>query len=161
MSVRLRASVPEDAEAIAAVQVRSAQAGFADFRPPGALDTLDPALRVPLWRERLPLVAESEDGIVGFAHFGPSEGEPASEIYRFFVAPEHWGEGIGQSLMAEALRQLHALGFVEAVVWVHEDNRRARRFYEACGWRPDGAERDEEAFGETVRELRCRIPLSR
>jgi ribosomal protein S18 acetylase RimI-like enzyme len=35
--LRLRQSVAEDAEAIAAVQVRSAQAGFAGFRPPGCV----------------------------------------------------------------------------------------------------------------------------
>ena len=157
--VRLRASVPEDAEAIAAVQVRSAQIGFADFRPAGALDTLDPALRVPLWRERLPLVAESEEGIVGFAHFGPNEEEPVGEIYRFFVAPERWGEGVGQALMACALEQLRARGFSRAILWVHADNPRARRFYEAGGWRPDGAERDEEAFGQVVKELRYRLTL--
>jgi GNAT superfamily N-acetyltransferase len=156
---RLRPSVPEDAEAIASVQVRSAQAGFAHFRPPGALGTLDPALRVPLWRERLPLVAEAEEGIVGLAHFGPSKAEAGGEIYRFFVAPERWGEGIGKALMASALEQLRAAGHSQAILWVHAENGRARRFYEAAGWRPDGAERDEEAFGEVVKELRCRIDL--
>ncbi|HEX4324807.1 MAG TPA: GNAT family N-acetyltransferase [Gaiellaceae bacterium] len=156
---RLRPSVPEDAEAIAAVQVRSAQAGFAHFRPPVALATLDPALRVPLWRERLPLVAEGAEGIVGLAHFGPSEAEKAGEIYRFFVAPECWGEGIGRALMASALEQLRVAGHSQAILWVHADNGRARRFYEAAGLRPDGAERDEEAFGEVVKELRYRIDL--
>jgi GNAT superfamily N-acetyltransferase len=157
--LRLRPSVPEDAEAIADVQVRSAQAGFAHFRPPGALDTLDPALRVPLWRERLPLVAEAGEGIVGFAHIGLNEVEPVGEIYRFFVAPERWGEGVGQTLMARVLEQLRETGFRQAVLWVHADNGRARRFYDAAGWRPDGAERDEEAFGEVVKELRYRIEL--
>jgi hypothetical protein len=47
-----RRSVPEDAEAIAIVQIRSAQVGFAMFRPADAMATLDPAARVPLWRER-------------------------------------------------------------------------------------------------------------
>ena len=156
---RLRPSQPEDAEAIAGVQVRSAQAGFAGFRPPGALDTLDPALRVPLWRVRRAVVAEAEEGIVGFAHFGPTEAEPAGEILRFFVAPEHWGEGIGRALMEFALEQLRVTGFSQAVLWVHAPNQGARRFYEAVGWRLDGGERDEEAFGEVVKELRYRIDL--
>jgi len=155
----LRQSVPEDAEAIAVVQIRSALAGFADFRPAGITVELDPADRVPLWRERLPLVAESDDGIIGFAHFGPNTEEPVGEIYRLFVAPECWGKGVGRALMRRALEQLQAAGFSEAFLWVHADNRRARRFYEATGWRPDGAERDEEAFGDVVQELRHRIPL--
>jgi ribosomal protein S18 acetylase RimI-like enzyme len=158
---RLRASTPQDAEAIALVQVRSALVGFAGFRPPGALAELDPVDRVPLWRERLPLVAETDDGIVGLAHFGPNDDEPVGEIHRFFVAPECWGHGVGRALMQRALKELAADGFAEAVLWVHADNGRARRFYEAAGWRPDGAERDEEAFDQTVKEVRHRISLSR
>jgi RimJ/RimL family protein N-acetyltransferase len=61
--------------------------------------------------------------------------------------------------MRRALEQLQALGFAEAIVWVHADNRRARHFYEAGGWRPDGVERDEEAFGHVVKELRHRISM--
>ncbi len=158
---RLRQSVPADAEAIALVQIRSALAGFADFRPAGITVELDPADRVPLWRERLPLVAETDDGIVGFAHFGPNADEPVGEIYRFFVAPECWGKGVGRALMQRAFDQLLAAGFDEAFLWVHAENRRARRFYQAAGWRADGAERDEEAFGHVVKELRHRISLSR
>jgi RimJ/RimL family protein N-acetyltransferase len=61
--------------------------------------------------------------------------------------------------MARALEQLREKDFSQAILWVHADNGRARRFYEAAGWRPDGAERDEEAFGEVVKELRYRIEL--
>jgi ribosomal protein S18 acetylase RimI-like enzyme len=155
LAFRLRQSIPEDAEAIALVQIRSAVAGFADFRPPEFTVELDPADRVPLWRERLPLIAETDDGIVGFAHFGPSAEEPVGEIYRFFVAPECWNKGVGQALMARALEKL-AAQFDEALLWVHADNTRARRFYEAADWRADGVERDEEAFGHVVKELRHR-----
>jgi ribosomal protein S18 acetylase RimI-like enzyme len=156
---RLRQSVPADAEAIALVQIRSALAGFAGFRPAEITVELDPADRVPLWRERLPLVAEADDGIVGFVHFGPNADEPVGEIYRFFVAPECWRKGVGQALMQRALEELFAAGFDEALLWVHADNGHARRFYEAAGWRADGAERDEEAFGRVVKELRHRTPL--
>lgn len=43
---------------------------------------------------------------------------------------------------------------------MHADNERARRFYAAAGWRPDGAESDEEAFGQVVKEFRYRIDPS-
>jgi GNAT superfamily N-acetyltransferase len=157
--VRVRPSLPDDAEAIAVIQVRSSQAGFAEIFPAEALATLDPEPRVALWRERLPLVAENGDGIIGFAHVGPSEDEAVGEIYRFFVLPERWGEGVGRALMARALEQLRMVGFEEAILWVHADNRRARRFYEAGGWRLDGAEKDVESFGIPVTEVRYRIRL--
>ena len=161
MRVRLRLSVPEDAEAIADIQVSSFQVGLADVHPAEALATLDPAPRVPLWRERDALVAEDEDEhvIVGVAEVGPSDEERVGEIYRFFVAPERWGEGVGQALMARALEQLRASGLLEALLWVHADNRRARRFYEAGGWRLDGAEKEQEEFGRPVKVVLYRILL--
>ena len=155
----VRSSVPDDAEAITAVQVRSFQAGLEDVHPAEALATLDPAPRVPLWRERDALVAEDEQGIVGVVEVGPSDEERVGEIYRFFVAPERWGEGVGQALLARALDELRASGFSEALLWVHADNRRARRFYEAGGWLPDGAEKEQEPFGRPVRLVLYRVHL--
>ena len=155
----IRPSVPDDAEAIAAVQVSSFKVGLADVHPAEALATLDPAPRIPLWRERDALVAEDEQGIVGVAEVGPSDEERVGEICRFFVAPDRWGGGVGQALMARALEELRASGFLEALLWVHADNRRARRFYEAGGWRLDGAEKEQEPFGRPVKVVLYRIPL--
>ena len=81
---RIRKSVPDDAEAITHVQIRSSQDGFAGIFPADALATLDPKPRVALWRERLPLVAEEGGEIVGFAHVGPSDEEPVGEVDRLF-----------------------------------------------------------------------------
>ena len=159
MPVLIRRSVPDDAEAIAAVQVSSFQVGLADVHPAEALATLDPAPRIPLWRGRDALVAEDEQGIVGVVEVGPSDEEGAGEIYRLFVAPERWGEGVGQALMARALEQLRASGLLEALLWVHADNPRARRFYEAGGWQLDGAEKEQEPFGRPVNMLLYRILL--
>ena len=159
MPVLIRQSTPDDAEAIAAVQVRSFRVGLADVHSGEALAAIDPAPRVPLWREREALVAEDEQGIVGVVETGPSDEERVGEIYRFFVAPERWGEGVGQVLMARALEQLRASGLLEALLWVHADNRRARRFYEAGGWRLDSAEKEQDQFGRPVRLVLYRIML--
>ncbi len=155
----IRPSTPDDAETIAAVHVRSARAGLADIHPPEALAALDVEARIPLWRERLPLVAEEGGEVVGLVHVGPNDDEPVGEVYRLFVAPECWGRGVGRALLARGLEQLRAAGFSDAVLWVHADNRRARRFYEAAGWRPDGGAMDNAPFGRPVRLLRYRIAL--
>ena len=44
--------------------------------------------------------------------------------------------------MQAALEELKALGFERALLWVLERNTRARRFYEKCGFSPDGASKD-------------------
>ena len=63
-------------------------------------------------------------------------------------------------MMERSLVQLRAAGFDEATLWVHADNPRARRFYEAGGWVFDGAEKDVESFdGILAKEVRYRITL--
>jgi GNAT superfamily N-acetyltransferase len=156
---RLRLCSPADAEAVASVQVRSFQAGYADVHTPDALLTLDPAPRVELWRERQALVAEDSAGIVGVIQEGPSDEVGVGEIYRLFVAPERWGTGVAQALMKHALERLRAAGCEQAVLWVHAANPRARRFYEAGGWRHDGEEKEQESLGQRVTLLCYRLQI--
>jgi RimJ/RimL family protein N-acetyltransferase len=43
-----------------------------------------------------------------------------------------------------------------ALLWVLEDNPRARRFYERAGWAPDGVRKAEERLGVRAAEVRYR-----
>jgi RimJ/RimL family protein N-acetyltransferase len=55
--------------------------------------------------------------------------------------------------MTHALRQLADTGRTSVTLWVLEDNKRARRFYESSGFRPDSARKLLD-FGEQVAEIR-------
>jgi RimJ/RimL family protein N-acetyltransferase len=46
------------------------------------------------------------------------------------------------------------LGFGSAMLWVLEDNARARAFYEAAGWRPDGGRQLERIISTDLYEVR-------
>jgi ribosomal protein S18 acetylase RimI-like enzyme len=66
---------------------------------------------------------------------------PTAELSKFYVLPEHHGRGVAATLMSatiEAARQRGAAG-----VWlgVNQQNARAARFYEKCGFRVVGAKR--------------------
>jgi ribosomal protein S18 acetylase RimI-like enzyme len=158
----VRAAVPEDAEAIAAVHVRAWQVGYAHAFPPERLAELDVVSRTRWWRDGLEsgwtvLVTEDMSGFVGF---GPSrDADNEGEIYTIYVAPEHWGRGRGRALMDAALEALRADGYPGAILWVLDDNPRARRFYEAAGWETDGATKEDEFLDTRVREVRYRISL--
>jgi GNAT superfamily N-acetyltransferase len=78
------------------------------------------------------------------------------ELYALNVHPDHWRGGIGTALLQYVHAGLEDLGFRNAILWMHPGNERARRFYEARGWRDDGAERDIEIFGITVPITRYR-----
>jgi ribosomal protein S18 acetylase RimI-like enzyme len=104
-------------------------------------------------------VADQDGEVVGFTYVGPSETEGAVELYAIHVVPELVGTGVGRELMVNALRQLKEIGGERAVLWVLEDNERARRFYDRGGWLPDGATRVEAVSGQPVPQLRYSLQL--
>jgi GNAT superfamily N-acetyltransferase len=100
--------------------------------------------------------------VAGISVVGPSRREEPSgvgELWMINLEPAAWGRGLGTKLLAAATDELRRAGFVEAVLWVVAGNRRARRFYEREGWRPDGREITEDARGFPVTEVGYRREL--
>ena len=142
-----------DIDAVAALNVRTWQAGYAGIMPAEVLDALDPAAFAETRRSRSAppgaqtLVAADGGTIVGFVSFGPHSRQHGGaeyvdgigEIYAIYVTPERWGTGAGHALMAAARQALAAVGHAEMRLWVLAENHRARRFYERAGMAPDGA----------------------
>ena len=98
-------------------------------------------------------VALDGERVVGFVVYG-ADREGASdtgEIYALYVLREYYGTGAGRLLMEEALRRLN--GYSAAALWVLRDNRRAIRFYEKCGFAPDGTEQTID-LGAPLTEIR-------
>jgi GNAT superfamily N-acetyltransferase len=153
-----------DARAIADVHVRTWQAAYRHAFPQEVLDGLSVDERENSWRERLEegyaaWVAETAEGIVGFAAAGPSRTErDVGELYAIYVLPESWGGGAAHELMAAVDDWLVGEGYVTAMLWVLADNPRARRFYEREGWRAEGT-RTDTVRGTQVEEALYRLAL--
>ena len=171
MQVAVRDASPEDAAAIADVQIRTWQVAYAHVFPGESLDALSETHdhRSRFWRERIEEPRKRDHILVagfgaepsGFASLGGSRhDESLGELYAIYVLPEAWGGGVGRALMATALEHLGADGFPEAMLWVLEDNPRARAFYERSGWSLDDAVRDEVFLDTRVREVAYRITLA-
>ncbi|MEV4939365.1 GNAT family N-acetyltransferase [Streptomyces zaomyceticus] len=168
----MREAHPEDAAAIAAVHVLSWRAAYRDLLPGPFLDSLDIEERAAGWRARLTapdrptvLVATGSGGRVrAFSCFRAWRGEEfdpgtTAELAALYSLPEVWGTGVGRALLSESTRALVTAGFRTAALWVFAGNARARRFYEAAGWRPDGEAVREETGGRVLEELRYRRDL--
>lgn len=171
--VEVRPAVVDDAEQIAEVHVRSWQAAYRGLLPQDYLDRLDPAGRVESSRRMLQeadlprsgTLAATEGGyLVGFAHIGPARDEDADhtvgEVFAIYLAPRAWGKGYGRELMSGALARLGEAGYQQATLWVLDSNARARRFYEAAGFQPDGAVKEDHSRGFGLTEIRYRRLLS-
>lgn len=86
------------------------------------------------------LVAKENGRVIGFAGYGDrgEEAPEVGEVFAMYVLSEYYGKGVGQLLMEAALERLK--GYRQIRLWVLKENGRAIRFYEKCGFRPDGAE---------------------
>jgi L-amino acid N-acyltransferase YncA len=147
--VRIRGATPDDVRAVAEIHVASWRWAYEGLIPNEFLDGISVEDREEMWREALTssvparglVVAEANDGLVGFAAFGPTEDPEAAgvgEVYAIYVKPEAVGTGAGWELFTRAIGSMRSCGFRSAILWVLEGNERARRFYERAGWAWDG-----------------------
>jgi GNAT superfamily N-acetyltransferase len=163
---RVRAAQPDDAAAIAEVHVETWRGAYAHAVPAEYLASLDVARRARWWRSEIEtgadvLVAEDDGKVVGFASVGAARDEPESvgELYAIYVRPAAWGTGAGRALIDAAHARMHERGYRDAILWVLENNPRARRFYEIAGWSTDGGRKIETIGGAEIAEARYRRVL--
>ena len=160
----LRLATIEDAEKIAAIHVHSWQIAYEGIVPAQFLASLSTQERADMWRTAIlkehgaaVLLAVAQDGEVGFISFGPSrdkDGKEKAEVHAIYVLPQFWHQGIGRELLDEAERRLQDQHFIAISLWVLEKNARARRFYEARGFRRDASRKEETIGGLLLTELR-------
>ena len=172
--MEVRAARVDDAARIAEIHVLGWQGGYRGLMPQDYLDGLDPADRVSRWIQSLGsadwsrggcfVVADDDGVLAGFADVISSRDDDAEpgkvgEVRSIYLAPDAWGHGLGRELMAAALTHLAELGCHEVTLWVLDTNARARRFYEAAGFRPDGAIKVDDSHGFPLEEVRYRRSL--
>jgi GntR family transcriptional regulator len=146
----LRPATAADADGLADVFVaawREAYPGVIDAK---TLEYLDPGewaarLGVDAAEPSATIVAVEPDGrVVGWIRFGEDpEGSEDGYVHSLYVHPDANGRGTGRRLLEQAVQALEAAGHPAVTLWVFEENERARRFYAANGFIPDGGRRIE------------------
>lgn len=153
----VRPAVLSDAPAVASVHVRTWQSAYRGLVPDSELDALSVEQRTAMWQRAIPRggvwVALVNGEVVGFVAVGPSdEPDAAFKLYAIYVLPSAAGTGLGHGLARAALK-----GQQDVILWVFEENPRARRFYEQLGFRADGTEKTETIDGVELKEIRYRL----
>lgn len=164
--LQLRRATSAHASAIAAVHVASWQRAYRGLLPAAFLDGLDVEERASRYHFDGPEDPEIwiavDDAVVGFIGVGACRDEDAKglgEIQALYVAPDRWRSGVGTMLRNRGESVLVEMGFLEASLWVLEENERARRFYEAAEWRPEERSNTLSLAGVDVTEVRYRKAL--
>jgi GNAT superfamily N-acetyltransferase len=112
-----------------------------------AYDGLDVAGHVAIVAGRE--LTGDRDLIPGLAH-----------LWMLFVREPWWGTGLATSLLAEAVAEATARGYVAMRLYTPAGQARARRFYEREGWATDGVLRHEPMLALDLVEYRRGLPRS-
>jgi ribosomal protein S18 acetylase RimI-like enzyme len=155
--MQLRAAQPADIPTLAETHIASWQAAYRGLMPNHIIDKHTVQSRTDTWMKTLVdapgslLVAAIDNRVVAFSFFGPSREPNApvieAEIMAIYVHPDHWRTGIGRALWQYTQEHLQNK-FTSIILWVLRDNQKARRFYEAMGFKyVEGSEKQLPWFG--------------
>lgn len=163
--IPIRPAKPSDASAVQEVARASWHAAYDDFLGADAVDEMIDEwyglddLRDGIEREDHVFVvadaAEDTTGgidpdrdvgadVSGFAHVGPSAEREAWNLFRLYVTPAFWGDGIGTALLDQVEREMKDRGAPAYELAVLAENEVGVSFYESRGF---------DRFDETATEL--------
>jgi len=167
-SYSVRPAIARDAKAIAEIHVATWQAAYQDVMPEDYLNQMTLEKREAYWREAIEysepqlLVATDGDQLVGFVGYDRSRDaktrSTVGEIWAIYVAPAHWGKGVGLALWDGARDGLKEEGCTQVTIWVLLRNERALEFCEhAAGFKREMPSLKTVDFGSVkLEEIRLK-----
>lgn len=164
----LRRATDADAAAVGRIHVESWNVAYRGLMPDDVIARTDLAYRTQFWAERIadpdwPVFVIDEDGTcIAFCQMIPTrdsddDNKRVGHITSLHVLPHLRGRSYGRTLVDHVLAEFARRGFTAVTLWVLEENRNARRFYEKYGFTLDGGTRRNPKT--QVPEVRYRIRL--
>ena len=165
----IRRAGPDDVGTVARIHVASWQVADRGIMPDDVIVRTDVAYRTTFWRARIVdhegpvFLLEAEGRPVAFCQMiatkdADDDPKRVGHITSLHVLPDVRGSGYGRRLLEHALREFRRRGFTEVTLWVLEENRKARAFYERMGFMADGGRKSYP--GTTVPEVRYRAHIA-
>jgi GNAT superfamily N-acetyltransferase len=175
--VSVRVAWGDDADAIAAVQVRAWQRGYVGVLPADVLTQLPTEDFAQRWRQSIErprearqrvLVALERATVRGFAATAPATDADASpatdaEVAEFVIDPDAIGAGHGSRLLHAAVDTMRSDRFSRATIWLSSTDDALRSFLVGQGWEADGAHRQLDLHGDgsvIVKQTRLHTDLT-
>lgn len=132
-----------DATFLGHIQVTSWRSAFRGIAPDDYLDhQVSPENQAQDWKDiltdkdQIVVVAELGNELAGYA-WAHREDDPAmgwdTELVSMHILPSFKRQGIGKGLIASIASELLSRNYRSMYLWVLEDNRPARAFYELIG----------------------------
>ena len=133
-----------DETVLAYIQTESWKAGFKDILSADVLERCTQVDKATAMYRRLLeqrvgngylLKVEGEPHCIAWWDAAREKDMPGyAELICIHSLQDKWRKGYGGKMMNTVLEEASAAGFSKVMLWVFEDNTRARRFYEAHGF---------------------------
>ena len=143
-NVKFRKAIPGDEQVLAYIQTESWKAAFVDILSPEELErctNLEKAEQMyhnVLRRDGCNMAIEFVDGkphcIAAWGKNRCDLGDAVGELICIHSLQNNWAKGYGSAMMEYVLVQLQQAQYESVILWVFEENSRARKFYEKHGF---------------------------
>ena len=107
------------------------------------------------------LVIIENEQYIGTASFCKSrfaEYAEYGEIVSIYLLPKYIGKGYGSKLLSTAIGELRK-SYNDIFLWVLDDNKRAKKFYEKNSWICSGIYLEDNIGGKDLREVQYRYHI--
>ena len=143
-NVTIRKAIPGDEQVLAYIQTESWKAAFADILSPEELarctnlqkveQMYHSVLRHDGCNLAIALVDEHPHCIAAWGKNRCDLGDTVGELICIHSLQNNWAKGYGSAMMEYVLAQLQQANYESVILWVFEENTRARKFYEKHGF---------------------------
>ena len=143
-NVFIRKAIPGDEQVLAYIQTESWKAACAGILSPEELvrcTNLEKAeqmyhsiLRHKGCNMAIELVNAQPHCIAAWGTNRCDLGDTVGELICIHSLQNNWAKGYGSAMMEYVLAQLQQSNYESVILWVFEDNKRARKFYEKHGF---------------------------
>lgn len=165
--ITIRLAVPADAPDMAEVHMCSWEAAYKDIIPAEYIrekNATRPALyeRVITEGNTNSYVIQHDGKTIGIMRIASPQdddvGDNFYELHYIYLHPDYFRMGIGTQAMKFAFDIARGLGRTEMTVWVFAENANTIKFYEKCGFVPDGKTKTHD-MGKSMGSIRMRRGL--
>lgn len=139
--MQIRRMTESDRAELNELYLASWKAGYKGLLPQDFLDGLTAERWEGKFLDEGSFVAVEDGKIVAHCHARAAD-EPKmrrwGEIHTMYTHPDYWKRGYGSAVFEQAEKWLSESGFDDVYLYVLEGNERAKRFYNAHGYLPNG-----------------------
>ena len=144
MKVEIRKARKGDENTLACIQIQSWKAGFADILDEEILSQCTDMEKMTAMYTSLLDTNRANGYILSVEHtphcmaWWAQARDTAfagkAELICIHSLPDNWHKGYGRTMMEYILKDIQKEGYTQIVLWVFQDNTRARCFYESLGF---------------------------